>query len=75
MEHHSSRLTLAIDPGTRNTGVALFEGIELVEAFTLKAPIKEKDSEVRAFNLIQTLEERVKSFLICTTCGTAHARS
>lgn len=73
MEDHSSRYTLAIDPGTRNTGVALFEGIKLVEAFTLKAPIKEKDSEVRAFNLIQTLEERVMSALTCTLCGTTHA--
>ena len=73
MEHHSSKYTLAIDPGTRRTGVALFEDTKLVEAFTLKAPNAEKDSAVRAFSLIQTLEEKVMWALSCDTCGTSHA--
>ena len=73
MEHHSSRFTLAIDPGTRRTGVALFQDMQLVEAFTLKAPNAEKDSEVRACNLIQALEERVMWALNCVECETTHA--
>jgi Holliday junction resolvasome RuvABC endonuclease subunit len=73
VEHYSSRYTLAIDPGTRKTGVALFEGIKLIEAFTLKAPNKAEDSEVRAFNLIQILEETVMCTLNCPACNTTHA--
>ena len=73
MEHCSSNFTLAIDPGTRRTGVALFLHTELVEAFTLKAPNAEKDSEVRAFTLIQALEERLMPGLVCLHCGVTHA--
>ena len=73
MEHHSSKYTLAIDPGTRRTGVALFEDTKLVEAFTLKAPNAEKDSTVRAFGLIQALEEKLVPQLTCASCKTSHA--
>ena len=73
MEHHSSNYTLAIDPGTRRTGVALFDNIKMIEAFTLKAPNAEKDSAVRAFTLITELEEKLLPQLTCTACGTTHA--
>ena len=73
MEHHSSNWTLAIDPGTRRTGAALFEGTRLVETCTLKAPNAEKDSAVRAFVLIQALEADFLPGLTCTICATTHA--
>jgi len=34
MEHHSSKFTLAIDPGTRRAGVALFEDTKLMWALS-----------------------------------------
>jgi len=73
VEHHSSNYILALDPGTRTTGVAMFQDMELVEAFTLKAPAAERDSAVRAFNLIQILEEKLMTAFNCTHCGTTHA--
>ena len=73
MEHYPSNCTLAIDPGTRKTGVALFDNLELVDTFTLKAPSAERDGEVRAFYLIQALEERVKWAFGCPSCGATHA--
>ena len=65
--------TLAIDPGTQTTGVALFVGQTMTESFTLKAPYKVKDSGLRAFNLIEKLEERVFPLLICQGCGVSNA--
>ena len=65
--------TLAIDPGTQTTGIALFVGQTMTESFTLKAPYKVKDSDLRAFNLIEMLEERVFPELICQACRVSHA--
>ena len=53
--------TIAVDPGTLKTGVALFEGNEFVRAFTLKESPKCKDSSLRAFTLIQELEKELWS--------------
>lgn len=72
-DHHSSNYTLALDPGTRMMGVALFRDCELLEAFTLKAPSTERDSAVRAFNLIEILSSKVLLELTCIPCGTSHA--
>jgi Holliday junction resolvasome RuvABC endonuclease subunit len=73
MEHNSANYTLAIDPGTHTTGVAVFEGCKVVESATLKAPYKVKDGDLRAFNLIEMLEEMVLPTLTCHSCGITHA--
>ena len=73
MEHNSSDYTVAIDPGTHVTGLALFKGLALVDSCTLKAPYKVKDGDLRSFNLIEMIEERVFPLLACRECGTTHA--
>ena len=57
--HERKYWTIAVDPGTYKTGVALFEGNEFVRAFTLKESPKCKDSGLRAFTLIQELEAEI----------------
>ena len=73
VNHTTGDYTLAIDPGTHTTGVALFTGQIMSDSFTLKAPFKVKDGDLRAFNLIELLEERVFPLLICQGCGVSHA--
>ena len=63
--HERKYWTIAVDPGTLKTGVALFEGNEFVRAFTLKESPKCKDSGLRAFTLIQELEAAVRDDVKC----------
>lgn len=70
---NSGSYTLAIDPGTHTTGGALFRECEMMDSFTLKAPFKVKDGDLRAFNLIEMLEEVVFPTLTCRGCGVTHA--
>ena len=63
--HERKYWTIAVDPGTLKTGVALFEGNKFVRAFTLKESPKCKDSGLRAFTLIQELEAEVWDDVKC----------
>ena len=73
MGHNSQNYILAVDPGTYATGVALFRECEMMDSFTLKATRKVKDSDLRAFHLIQELDEIVLPTLGCRGCGVIHS--
>lgn len=63
--HERKDWTIAVDPGTLKTGVALFEGNKFVRAFTLKASPLSKIPDSRACYLIMRLEEEVREDLQC----------
>lgn len=71
MKAHKSYL-LALDPGTNTTGVALFEGKKLREAFTVKRPVKSTDSDIRAYHIIREVEDRLRQYISCKQCKECH---
>ena len=71
---HDHRLTLAIDPGTNQMGVAVFDSNKLLDTFTVKGSRKNKDSDIRFFQMLTTLEEHLESALFCDSCGHSHLK-
>jgi|GEM_PF-3859936 Holliday junction resolvasome RuvABC endonuclease subunit len=71
---HDHRLTLAIDPGTNQMGVAVFDAAVLLDTFTVKGSRKNKDSDIRFFQMLTTLEEHLESALFCDSCGHSHLK-
>ena len=64
--------TIALDPGTHTMGVALFKGYELEQSFTLKNPYKSPNSDLRSYNMLHELEERLAEYVLCPYCKKAH---
>jgi len=73
MVHNSDRYTLAVDPGTYTMGVAIFDKLTFTTSFTLTAPHKVKDADLRSYNLLTMLGEKTHELLICAECGISHA--
>jgi len=72
MNVHKNSFLLAVDPGTNTCGVALFSGKKVVEAFTVKRPVKSTDSDVRAYHIIREIEERLSQYIYCDQCDECH---
>lgn len=72
MNIHQNKFLLAIDPGTNTCGVALFAGKKVVEAFTVKRPVKSTDSDVRAYHIIREIENRLSQYIFCDECNNCH---
>jgi Holliday junction resolvasome RuvABC endonuclease subunit len=73
MAHNSENYTLAVDPGTYTMGVAIFDNLTFTTSFTLKAPRKIKDADLRSYGLLTMLREQTHELLICAECGISHA--
>jgi len=71
---HDHRLTLAIDPGTNQMGVAVFDSAELISGFTVRGSRKVKDSDVRFFQMLTDLDEHLATALFCDHCGHSHLK-
>ena len=64
---------IAIDPGTHDTGVALFKDGVFYDAFTLQARTAIRDADIRSFNIVSLLAERVWHLIYCQPCHVIHA--
>ena len=73
-DQHDHRLTLAIDPGTSQMGVAVFDGAKLLDGFTVRGSRKIKDPDVRFFEMLGELEEHLETALFCDHCGHSHLK-
>jgi Holliday junction resolvasome RuvABC endonuclease subunit len=73
-DQHDHRLTLAIDPGTAQMGVAVFDGATLLDGFTVRGSKKIKDPDVRFFQMLGELEEHLETALFCDHCGHSHLK-
>ena len=71
---HDHRLTLAIDPGTNQMGVAVFDSAKLFSAFTIRGSRKVKDPDVRFFQMMTDLEEQLEGGLFCQHCNHSHLK-
>ena len=69
---HEHRLTLAIDPGTRQMGVAVYNYTDIYKTLTIKGPAKIKDSDLRFMAMMDMLEEELGNTLRCQTCQHSH---
>ena len=69
---HEHRLTLAIDPGTRQMGVAVYDYTEIYKTFTIKGPGKIKDADLRFMEMLGMLEEGLGNTLRCEFCEHSH---
>ena len=68
-DQHDHRLTLAIDPGTSQMGVAVFDCAKLLDGFTVRGPRKIKDPDIRFFQMLGELEEHLETALFCDKRG------
>tara|TARA_Y100000296_G_C5170218_1_gene256885 strand:+ start:1529 stop:2095 length:567 start_codon:yes stop_codon:yes gene_type:complete len=71
---HDHRLTVAIDPGTKQMGVAVFDYAKLFDLFTIKGGSTVKDSDVRFFQMMTKLEEHLQPGLFCDFCNHSHLK-
>jgi len=69
---HEHRLTLAIDPGTRQMGVAVYDYTTIHKTFTIKGPAKIKDADLRFMEMLRMMEEQLGETLRCDTCQHSH---
>ena len=73
IKHRKTNFTVAVDPGTHCTGVAIFNGYQFDDSFSIRNPHKTNDGDLRAFNIISILEEKISGFMRCPGCDKYHA--
>jgi Holliday junction resolvasome RuvABC endonuclease subunit len=73
-DQHKHRLTVAVDPGTIQMGVAVFDSAKLLSTFTIKGSRKIRDSDVRFFQMLSDLDEHLGTALFCDRCGHSHLK-
>ena len=73
IKHRKTNYTIAIDPGTHFTGVAIFNGYQFDDSFSIRNPYKTNDGDLRSYNIINLLEEKIRAFVRCPGCFKYHA--